>query len=106
MATGGENRDKDTKPANLAAAPKLNKVTLADGKVYELANLDLNMLCEFEDAYPDKAAADLIGTGKLKYIRYLILLRLKPNYPDMTIEQVGKLITLDVLINIRKDLGL
>lgn len=79
--------------AKLARDPKPKKIKLADGKVYDLAPLTANMMADVEDRF-DKSWEEL--TKKPMRKRPVILtayLRLKPNYPELTEEQVGDLIT-------------
>ncbi len=107
MAGSKGRRDKNTEPVNLAKAPPINEITLSDGKTYPLAPLNINMLCELEAQDPAGAAAsDLLFTGKVKWIRYIIWLRLKVQHPEMTLEHFGELLTFESMLSIKKQLGL
>ena len=97
--------DKGAKSASLGAVPKLDRIKLSDGNEYNLAPVDVNLLCDFEEYYPDKAAGELIATGRMQYIRYMVYLRLRREYPDMTVERVGALIDVDVLVALKQQLG-
>lgn len=89
---------EDTK---LAQPPKLQNVVLADGKEYQLAPLNVNMLAEIEEKF-DKGIDELFsGTIRMKVLRALLFVRIHPGYPDMTEEKLGDLLTDDVLLNIK-----
>lgn len=90
---------------NLAKPAKLGKITLADGKEYELATLDANIMADLEDKF-DKTIDELFsGPVRMKVFRALIYARLHPNFPDMTEEQIGALLTDQVIINMKKTMG-
>jgi len=86
--------------AKLAKEPKTEKLRLADGKEYILAPLTANMMAEVEDRF-DKPWEELAITPMRKRPLIMILwLRLRENYPELTEEQVGNLLTADMeLIN-------
>ena len=91
---------------NLAKPIRLDNITLADGKEYKLAPLTANIMAALEDQF-DKSIDELFGAKlRMKVFRALVFARIKPNYPDMTEEQVGDLMTDDVIINFRKTAGL
>lgn len=92
MVTGEEGRDTAAK--NLALDPKMDKVKLNDGKEYELSPMNLNILAELEDKF-EQPLDELFSKGRLSFIRYLLFMRLKKNYPELdTEEKVGELVTL------------
>lgn len=105
MASSRESRDKSPKQKSLATIPEIDKLRMSDGKEYKLAPVDVNLLVDFEEELGD-SAMDMLQTGRLKYIRYLVYLRLKPNYPDMTVEKTGALIDTKVIKEITKLLGI
>lgn len=72
------------------------EVVLGDGEKYTLAILNANMMEAVEDEY-DKSFADLFQNTRVKVFKSLLLQMLKPNYPDMTMERVGTLLTTKVL---------
>ena len=80
---------------NLAKTPEITKLILADGKEYELALIDLNMLVAIEDTF-DCAFADAFSSGKVKPLRFLLYLRLRDKY-NLSLEDVGKLIDTSVM---------
>ncbi len=94
MAISGEGGNKDTKQKSLVAENKPQVVTLADGKEYNLAPLDLNILVEFEETF-DGPLSELISSGKMKYLRHLIYLMLREEY-SLDEKEVGKLLTIKV----------
>ena len=71
---------------------KTYEVVLGDGETYTLAILNANMMEAVEDEY-DKSWADLFQNARVKVVKSMILQMLKPNYPDMTMERVGVLVT-------------
>jgi len=69
------------------------EILLGDGEVYTLSVLNANMMEAVEDEF-DKSWAELFGpTTRIKVIKSMLLQMLKPNYPDMDMERVGKLMT-------------
>lgn len=95
MEISGEERNKNPE-GNLAQAPKIDSIVLADGKEYKLLPFDLNMLSEVEDKF-DSSFTELITQGRAKVIRFILFLRLK-NYPELTEEKVGQLLTVDKMV--------
>ena len=93
-----ERRDMET--IKLGQPPKIENITLADGKEYALAPLNVNMMADIEEKF-DKSISELFsGTMRIKVLRALLFARIEPGCPDMTEEKLGKLITDTVLINI------
>lgn len=88
----------------LAKGTKIQTITLADGKEYELAPIDLNILTEMEDEFK-LPLSEILAGGKVKPIRHLFYLQLKEKYPELTLEAVGKLVNMEVLSQIGKILG-
>ncbi|SHF33322.1 tail assembly chaperone [Caloramator proteoclasticus] len=75
------------------------KIKLQD-KEYEL-KFDMNTFCELEEVYGDinKAFEDL-QNKKFKAIRALIYAAVKAEDENITLKEVGKMITLDELENL------
>lgn len=95
MGTGEEERDTTTR--NLALEPKMDKITLSDGKEYELSPMNINILAELEDKF-EKPLDELFSKGRLSFIRLILFLRLKKGYPELdTEEKVGELVTLKMV---------
>jgi len=72
------------------------EVLLGDGETYTLSILNANMMEALEDEY-DKTWADLFKDARVKVIKSMLLQMLKPHYPDMNMERVGKLLTTKTL---------
>jgi hypothetical protein len=90
---------------NIAQPPKFDSLVLADGKEYQLAPLTVNIMADLEDKF-DKPIDELFsGSVRMKVLRALLFARIKNSCPDMTEEQLGDLITDDVLINMKNKLG-
>ena len=95
MGTSEEGRDKDTR--NLALEPKMDKIKLSDGREYELSPMNINILAELEDKF-EKPLDELFTKGRLSFVRYILFLRLRKNYPELdTEEKVGELVTLQMV---------
>ena len=92
-----ERRDMEDKLMNT----KTDTITLADGQEYKLAPVNLNILTEVEDRF-DKSISDLFsGSVRVGVYKAFLFARIKRNYPDMTEDKLGELITDDVLINLK-----
>lgn len=103
----GERPERRTmvEEVKLAQPPKLNSIVLADGKEYQLAPLNANMIADIEDKF-DKCFEELFsGRVRMKVLRALLFARIKKTCPDMTEEQLGDLITDNVLIHMKNKLG-
>ena len=72
------------------------EVVLGDGETYTLSVLDVNMMEAVEEEF-DKTWAELFEKPRVKAIKAMLHQILLPNYPDMTNEQVGKLVTAKTL---------
>jgi hypothetical protein len=88
----------------LAKGVELVRLTLADGQEYELAPMTLNVMMAVEEKF-DKSYFDLVNSRRLSHIRYIVWLRLKGKYPELTEEKVGELVTVSVLTEIAKLYG-
>lgn len=89
----------------LAKGVELNTIVLSDGKEYELAQMTINLASQVEDKF-DMSFFELISKRRISHIRFIIYLRLRAKYPDLTEEKVGDLVTFDVLKKIAKLYGL
>ena len=87
---------------NILAEEKPTTLTLADGKEYEIPALNLTTLANMEKTMG-------FGLGKLgekmleepaTTMRLEIYALLKETYPKLKLDEVGKLITFDVMQNI------
>ena len=87
----------NTAPKNLARPPEIKTIKLNDGKEYELAPVDINLLADVEDKFGQPFGKISEG-GRVKPIRYLLWLRLKGKYPEIdTEERLGSMVDLDTL---------
>ena len=99
-----ERRDMTGEP-KLTQQAKLESITLADGKEYQLAPLTVNLMADLEDQF-DKPISELFsGSVRMKVLRALFFARMKPNYLDMTEQRLGDLMTSDVLADMKEKLG-
>jgi len=90
----------------IMATKETYKVILGDGEAYTLAILNANMMEAVEDEY-DKPWSELFTNARVKVVKSMLLQMLKPNYPDMTMERVGTLLTtkaLPALVKIINDM--
>lgn len=102
MAEGTVSGDKDT---NLAKPAELTQITLNDGKEYELAPVNVNILAEIEDEF-DQPFHKVLGDGRIKPIRYMLWLRLKDKYPEIKSEEkLGTMIDMNTIYNLGELLG-
>lgn len=72
------------------------EVVLGDGETYTLAILDVNMMEVVEEEF-DKTWAELFDNPRVRVVKSMVTQMLLPNYPDMTKDKVGKLVTAKVL---------
>jgi len=97
----GERPERRTMEDTLAKVPDMDSITLADGNTYKLASVNLNILTEVEDRF-DKSIEELFsGTVRVGVYKAFLFARIRRNYPDMTEDQLGELITDDVLVNLK-----
>jgi len=95
---GNAPRRKSIGGKNLAGKIENTAIILGDGNEYHLAPLNANMMVEIEDSF-NLAFFEMFESGKvrMKYVRFLLTLMLRENYPDMTEQNVGKLLTTKVI---------
>ncbi len=93
---------KNQKP--LGQKPKLDRLTLSDGKEYVLKPMTVNKYIEVEHKF-DQPIAKLVLKGRLEVILFMLHLRLRDDYPDLTLEQLGDRIDDDVLARINELMG-
>ncbi len=87
---------------DILATPKGKTVTLADGKEYTLAPMNLNTLANMEETF-DCDLADLtekMSGRSASVFRKLLWVLLREDYPDLTIDKVGKLVQLDQMTSV------
>ena len=101
MENGGKDGDKGAQPTNLAGTPRINSFVLADGKTYELSPVNLNIMTDLEDwDGQGRSYAEIVSKSTSKMLRYLFWLRIKVKHPDLKLEDLGALVTADVLMKI------
>lgn len=91
------------KENNLGKSATVDKLKLADGNEYSLEPLCVNMLVELEEEF-GKPFDELLKSLSMKMLRSLVFYRLRGNYPALTKEEVGRLLTVEVLSEVRKGL--
>ncbi len=85
-----------TEEVNILAQEKPKTIKLADGKEYSLPPIDLTTLANIEKTMGfglSKMSAKM-ETEPMATLRNMVYALLKENYPDMTVDGVGHLITL------------
>jgi uncharacterized protein (UPF0216 family) len=79
---------------NILAQEKPKVITLADGKEYTLPPVDLTLLANMESlGFGGGKLTQKIETEPMTTMRSLAYALLKENYPALTLEGVGHLIT-------------
>ena len=87
---------------NILAEIKGSEIVLADGKTYKLPPRDINTLAALEEAFDcslDKFM-EKFEKRQASAFRLLLFTLLKQNHPELTLEDVGKLIPIDKLAEI------
>lgn len=83
----------------ILAKPKGNEIVLADNKTYHLAPANLNLLQNLEEEF-DCSLEELtekIAKRQAASLKKLLYVFLKENYPELTLENVGALVTVEIL---------
>ena len=104
MEQSGKSGDQTTGGTGLAGAVEPDRLILADGKEYEMAALNLNILIEIEDIL-GMTLEIASKSQRLKMVRAVIFARLHARQSDLTIEQVGNLITPEIMARMDNILG-
>ncbi len=100
----GQEPERRTMVSDKLKGSEHQIITLADGKEYELTPMTLNVMVAVEEKF-DKSYFDLVNSRRLSHIRYIVYLRLKDKYPELTEGKVGELVTVTVLTEIAKLYG-
>jgi len=81
---------------NILAEEKPKTINLADGKEYTLPPIDMTTLANIEKTMGvgGRKFVEQMEESPLNSIRLFIYALLKENYPELTVEQAGRLITL------------
>jgi hypothetical protein len=101
----GERPERRDMTDKIGQLPRLDVITLADGKEYQLAPLNINMLVDMEDKFGKSMDELFTPPVHAKVLRAMLFARIKPSMPTMTEDQLGELITDVVLLNIGNKLG-
>lgn len=93
--------------ADILATPKGRTVTLSDGNEYQLPPMNLNTLANIEVTmgFGLAALAEKMETGTMTTMRLLIYALLKESHPKLTLEKVGKLVTLKEMGELSEMIG-
>jgi len=92
---------------DILATPKGRTVKLADGKEYTLSPLNMNLLVNLEEAFDcdlDDIEAKMNEGRKATVFRKLLWLFLRDEYPNLSLTDVGKLLQLNQMTEIVKEL--
>lgn len=81
---------------NMTKEDTIEQVVLGDGKKYDLAVLDVNIMEAIEEEF-DQAWDELLAHPRAKVIKAIVFHMLKASYPDLTRDQVGALLTTKIL---------
>ena len=92
---------------NILVEEKPKSIKLSDGKEYILPPIDLTTLANIEKTmgFGLSQLATKIETETMSVLRLLIYALLKENYPDLSAEQTGRLITLKEIKDLSKTLS-
>ena len=75
------------------------KVVLADGKEYKLGPVSLNVLANLEEEFGCglNELSKKFGKQQASSFRLLLFVMLRENYPEITKEQAGKLVSMELI---------
>ena len=92
---------------NILSEAKGKEIILADGKIYTLSPLNLNSLANLEEAFESSLdkLMDKFGERQASTFRLLLFVLLKENHPDLTLQDAGKLVPMDRLVELSNVLG-
>lgn len=84
---------------NILAEEKPKVIKLADGKDYTFPPMDLTTWANIEASlnYPLSQLQERFKTEPMQTLQSLTYALLKENYPELTKEQAGRLVTLNIL---------
>ena len=88
--------------ANLLAEEKAKVIKLADGRDYILPPIDLTTLANIEQTvgFPLRKFNEKFESEPMQSLLSLTYALLKENYPEITKEQAGHLVTLSIFTNL------
>tara|TARA_Y100000310_G_scaffold341286_1_gene439974 strand:+ start:13 stop:348 length:336 start_codon:yes stop_codon:yes gene_type:complete len=100
--SGGSGSDEGT---SLATGRKKQRITLNDGKEYELEHLNLNLMIKIEDHF-DQPMGELFEKPRVTHTRFVLWMRLKDQYPEIdSPEKLGEMVEMEQLLNYAEIMG-
>ena len=97
----GEVPEKTEVTVNMTQEQKGADVILGDGKTYHLPIIDANIMEAIEEQF-DKSWAELFEKPRTKILKYIVYYLLKPSNPNITLSDVGALLTIKAQANVSK----
>lgn len=91
---------------DVLATPRGKLIKLADGNDYTLSPYNMNIMANLEEEFDcslDKLGSKLTGR-MFTTLRKLLWVFLRDNYPDMTLQEAGKLVEMDQVGEILKEI--
>ncbi len=88
--------------------PKGKKITLADGNKNTLEHMTLNTLTNLEEEFDcdiEDIQIKMAEGRKAQVFRRLLWIFLKEGYPELTVEDVGRLVALDQVTGLVAELN-
>lgn len=92
---------------NILTTLKGKEITLADGKVYNLSGINLNVLADLEEELDCSLSEmmDKLNNRVASSLRSLLYVLLKKNHPNLTRDRIGELVTMDNMGDISSVIG-
>lgn len=86
---------------------KPKKITLSDGKEYTLSPINLNVLADIETEMGCSLneLEKKFNKSQASSLRTLLYVLLKPNHPEITPEDVGKLVSVNLISEVSEAIG-
>ncbi len=91
---------------DILATPKGKIVTLADGKEYQLSPMNLNVLANMEEEFDCNLdeLGDIFQRRTTTNFRRFLKILMTENYPDLSLEDVGRLVLIETMEPLFKEL--
>lgn len=86
---------------NMTEVTKTQEVVLGDDKTYLLPVIDANVMEAIEEEF-DKTWQELFEKPRIKVLKAVVLQLLKPSNPNITLKEVGALLTVKAQSNVAK----
>ena len=97
----GNEPERTEVTINMTQETKTHDVVLGDGKTYQLPVLDANIMEAVEEEF-DKSWQELFAKPRTKILKVIVYHLLKPNNPNITLKEVGALLTVQAQTNVSK----